>query len=985
MRKFIELFMTRSVFLYSLAVIICFLFFPAQSGPNAGTVVLNIPSFEQKQNAWVEEVLAGMGLEEKVGQLFTIAVYSNKNEAEYRIVENQISKYHLGGVAFFQGNAIKQAELTNRYQEAATIPLLVGLDAEWGLGMRLNNTVSFPKAITVGATKDPLLAEQIGYEIAKQCKRIGVHINFAPVADINSNPLNPVINYRSFGESPKTVSDLAVAFAKGHRKAGVMASAKHFPGHGDTQVDSHYDLPVIRKSLKEIETIEAAPFKAMIADSVASVMVGHLEIPALDNGVPASVSPKIIKDYLQNTLGFKGLVITDALNMSGLLRDYPVGKAEVAAVKAGTDVLLQTANIALAYSAVLQACQNGEITEAELDRSVRKILAAKYWAGLSEYKPVDLRNIQQDINNEQSYKLRQQVFNKAMTISSDDFGYIPVKGLNKVSSLAVGADAGNSFQDIMQTYADVNPILLENKPANSSHWKTAVDEATKSDLVIVSLHKIRQSEKIDYGITDETLNMLREIKKRSKLILCVFGNPYSLKFFDEFESVICGYEDEEEAYLAMANVLFGVNPANGKIPVNTLSENAKLNVGIHLKSYNNLGFALPSELNVNTKKLQQIESIVKRAILDQEFPGCQVLAAYKGKVIYYEPFGSLTYAAEEAVSRNTIYDLASITKIASTVQAMMMLSDQKKIDINRPISFYLPELRSSDKSQITVKDVLLHQAGLKAFVPFYDFTSGNNSGLNPAYFSAVSPGPDYSLIANNIYASPALKDMVYSWIIETPLSFQPGQRYVYSDLGLLLLQRLIEKVSNRNLDGFVGSNIYEPMGLKNMLYKPLVQKDISQIAPTEVSGDFRKTALRGTVHDPNAALLGGVAGHAGLFSNALDLARLMQMDLNGGKYGDYKFFSKQTVDLFTTEQSNLSQRGLGWNKPPKAEGSVSNYASENTYGHTGFTGTCVWVDPVKELIYVFLSNRVYPSARNKKLIQNNTRQKIHDIFYEAIK
>lgn len=981
--------MIHNVLKYISLLLIVSLFLTANSGlnPNQKPLAVKDPTYQQKQTAWVEKILSEMTLEEKVGQLFMIAVFSNRNEADYRIVESQIQKYHLGGVAFFQGNAIKQAELTNRYQAAANVPLLIGLDAEWGLGMRLNNTVSFPKAITIGAAKDAQLAEQVGEEIARQCKRIGVNFNFAPVADINSNPKNPVINYRSFGESVTNVSELATAFTRGHRKQNIMTSAKHFPGHGDTNVDSHYDLPVLNHSLQHINDIEVVPFKALIKDSVSSVMIGHLNVPSLDNGVPATVSEKIIKGYLQGQLGFNGLVISDALNMRGLLKNYPIGKAEVAAFKAGNDMLLQTANIDKAYNAVLDACIAGTITEAELDKSVRKILMSKYWVGLHDYKPINLRNIQEDINNERSKELKQLVYNKAVTVSRDEFGLIPLRGLSTVTSasIAVGGDEGNLFQSTLELYGNATPYLIHDKPSRNSQWQSVAEEASKNDLVIVSLHKIRHSEKVDYGITEETLNLLRYIQKRTRLIVCVFGNPYSLKFFDEFETVLCGFEDEEEAQMAAANVLYGVNSVSGKVPVNTLSADGKLDYGYELESMERLGFALPSEVGMSLSKLDEIRRIAISAINGEEFPGCQILVARKGKVVFYEGFGSLKYSSGEPVSRHTIYDLASVTKVASTIQAVMMLYDQNRIDINQKLSFYLPELKGTDKSQITVKDVLLHQAGLKAFVPFANQASVDANKLNPSLFSTAHNTPGYMRIADELYVNPAVKDSVMSWIKTSSLISNPGTKYVYSDLGLLLLQQLVERQSGRSLDAYVGVNIYEPMGLKNLMYNAFQRKPKDLIAPTEVSGDFRKAAIQGTVHDPNAALLGGVAGHAGLFSNAWDLAKLMQMNLNGGTYDDLTFFSKKTIDLFSASQSNISHRGLGWNKPTgPGDGTVSQYASDQTYGHTGFTGTCVWVDPKEELIFVFLSNRVFPSASNQKLIRNKTRQKIHDVAYKAI-
>lgn len=944
-------------------------------------------SFEAKRNAWVNKIMVDMTLEEKVGQLFMISAYSNKNESEYRLVESQIKKYHLGGIAFFQGNAVKQAELTNRYQTASKVPMLIATDGEWGLGMRLQRTVSFPKAITLGATKDPDLIERVSEEIARQYKRIGVHFNFAPDADINSNPKNPVINYRSFGESVENVSTLTRAFVRGHKKYNIMTSPKHFPGHGDTHTDSHNALPELNHSMSHIYEIETAPFVELMKDSVPAIMVGHLNVTAIDKGVPASISEKVINGFLKKDLGYEGIVISDALNMRGLLRNVPVGEAEVRAFKAGNDILLQTANINRAYEAVLNACKQGRITEDELDYSVRKILMAKYWVGLNEYKPVDLRNIQNDINTELSNDLIQQVYDKAVTITQDDYGIVPLKGITNLSmvSLGLGANPGNQLQSTLELYGDVTSYMIQDRPNELTDWHMLAEEASQKDLVIASVHKLQHSERSNYGVTNETLKILKYIQERTKLIVCVFGNPYSLKFFDEFETVIHGYEDVPEAHQAVANILFGVNPVQGKIPVNTLSEDAKLDYGYELQSFNRLGYGLPREVGMDRDKLQEINKIVNAAINNKEFPGAQVLVAKKGKVVYYEAFGYLNYDLREPVTKNTIYDLASITKVASTLQAIMMLYDQGKLDIDRPLSHYLPELNATDKGKLIIKDILLHQAGLRAFYPFYNKTIQAGVKYNSEYFSEKLTRSDQIKISDKLFVNPSLKDSVFKWVAESSLTHQPKQKYTYSDLGLLLMQQLVERITHRNLEDYIGANLYKPMGLINMMFAPLNKKSIAQIAPTENGGDFRSASIRGTVHDPNAALLGGNAGHAGLFSNAWDLARLMQMNLNGGNYDDLNYFSKNTIDFFTKKSSSISHRAIGWNRPSgPRDGTVSEFASASTYGHTGFTGTAVWVDPENEMIFVFLSNRVNPSATNQKLITNKTRKKIHDVAYKAI-
>lgn len=945
--------------------------------------------YKQKQALWADSVLATLSLEQKIGQLFMISAFTNRNENDYRRVEEQIRKYHLGGVIFFQGNPLKQAELTNRYQNAATTPLLIGIDGEWGLGMRLDDAFSFPKAITLGATADADLIEKMAFEIGKQCKRLGIHINFAPDADINSNPKNPVINFRSFGESVSNVTNLSLSYARGLRKANVMGSAKHFPGHGDTGEDSHYALPVLNHTLKHINEVETMPFRALIEDSIASVMIGHLHVPQLDNSLntPASVSEKVINEYLKKGMNFKGLVVTDALNMRGLLKYFPTGAAEVKAFQAGNDLLLQTGNIDVAYEALHKKFLDSTLLVSDLDEKVKKILLSKYWVGLNKYKPIDLRNLLPDLNNQHSKDLVQKIFDNATTIVKDDDGLLPLANSQNTSyaSLNIAGKADNVFQKTMSVYSNITNYNIPFKPSKSSDWTWVVEQAAQKDLVIVGVHGMHNLDSRNFGVVPETINIIRELQKQTKVVVCVFGNPYSLKLFDEFETVICGFEDEPEAHIAVANIIFGINGATGKIPVNTLALDGKVNFGINTEPMGRIGLGIASEVGMDIVKLNKIRFMANNAIENQEFPGCQVLVARKGKVVFFESFGNQRYGYNEPVDNQTIFDLASLTKVTATLQAIMMLYDQKKIDINLKASNYLPELLNTNKKDITIKDLLLHQAGLKAFVPFYENTKENVGDLNPTFFSKDNPENTLLKVSDSLYVKPLIKDSVFRWIANSALISAPGtKKYVYSDLGLIILQRLVEKIAGQNLDVFVDSKIYLPLGMYNTGYNILNKKLPTNIAPTEITSDYRKSMLKGTVHDPNAALLGGVSGHAGLFSNAWDLAKLLQMNLNKGEYDENHFFSASTIDFFTSDQSNISHRGLGWNKPTKDDASVSQYASEATYGHTGFTGTVAWVDPDKELIFIFLSNRVYPSAENNKIIKNKTRRRIHDLVYESL-
>ncbi len=978
----------------SLCITVFWCFFTAKSDPRQFNYKKKYypPNLRSslKEAQWrllyADSVLNTLSLEQKVGQLFMVSAYSNREEKYYKKLEEQIQKYHLGGLIFFQGDAITQAQLTNRYQTISSLPLLIGLDAEWGLGMRLTNTFSFPKAITMGATNDPDLVEKCAEEMAKHCKRIGVNFNFAPDADVNTNPRNPVINFRSFGSSSQKVSLFSRAFVRGLKKHNVLASAKHFPGHGDTQDDSHVTLPRINSTKAQILASELIPFKDLILDSISSIMVGHLNAPAFDPrpNMPASISEPIIKGFLKGELLYSGLVISDALNMKGLIQLYPTGQAEIMAFKAGNDVLLQTANIDVSYPALLAKFKDKSIPVADLDYAVRKILMAKKWTGILNKKPiVNIENLSQDLNPAYASYLKQEVFNKAVTIVKDNQKILPLRqnsGL-KVASLAISAKVNNTFQKALSIYGQSNTFAINFVPKQVKDFKNITDEVSKSDVVIVSLHQTTNADKKDFGILPESIQIIREIAAKTKVIVCVFGNPYSLRMLSEFNTVLCGYEDDNAAHKAVSSVLYSIRAANGKMPINTRNNVFLQETGIQQDAVaNKFGIGNAFEVGMDEEKLDKIKPVIEKSIADGEFPGCQILVSKKGKVVYYETFGNLKYGVNEPVGWETIYDLASITKVSATLQAMMILYDQKKIDLNQRLAYYLPETDSTNKGNMTIKQLLLHEAGLKSFIPFWTYTRNSYGQLNPDLFSPISSTG--LKVADNMYVKPSIRDSVFKWILASPVS--EVKRHVYSDLGMILLQRVIEKASGMPLDKFCQKNIFTPMQLNNTGFNIYETKNPNVIAPTENEREFRNRILQGTVHDPNAALLGGVAGHAGLFSNAWDLAKILQMNLDGGTFDNRSYISPATINLFTSSQSDISHRALGWNKPKHDDsGNVSEFASDEAYGHTGYTGTVVWVDPKHDLVFVFLANRVYPQINNK-MIKNKTRKRVHDLVYQAM-
>jgi beta-N-acetylhexosaminidase len=944
------------------------------------------------QKSWADSVLAGMTLEEKVGQLFMIATYSNRNERDYNLIREKIEKYHLGGLIFFQGTATEQARLTNFYQSISKIPLMIGMDAEWGLGMRLDNTVSFPKQITLGAISKNDLIEEMGFEIGSQLKRLGVHINFAPVADINTNPENPVINYRSFGESKNAVADKAQAYARGLKRAGVIAVAKHFPGHGDTGTDSHVAMPVINHSISRLTEQELVPFQRLIDDGIEGIMTGHLYVPSIDSRAnrAATISDKIVEDLLKKEMGFKGLTFTDALNMRGITKQFPAGGADLAAYMAGNDVLLQTANLDAAFNKILEAFEDNSLDVIELNARIHKILMAKYAVGLNKPQQISLNHLMEDLNNPRSSEIKDKLFKAAVTVvraENDLFPFIQLDTLS-LASVAVSAPIGNKFQSDLSSFAKVVNYEMPIKPGSSKDWQFIVDQAFAFDAIVVSVHDMNSLSHQNFGVSPSTISLIRALSEKTKVIIVAYGNPYGLKLFDDFPNVICGYENDDHAYKAVAEILFGAGSSSGHLPV-TASPMSKYNYGNISKNVGRLTVDIPENVGMLSNKLEKIDGIVYDAISKNAFPGAQVLVARRGKVVYNKAFGTYRYGSSEKVTTETIYDLASLTKVSATLQAVMMLNERGLLNLNLKASDYLPELVGTNKEDMLVGDILLHQAGLKSFQAFWTHTKTTGGTFKSEYYDFERVGDDLQ-VADNLFIKPSIRDSVWDWLIASDLttrvSRDGGYRYLYSDLGLIMIQRMVEKITDQPMDEFLEQNLYEPLGMTHTLFNPLDRFPKSQIAPTENEQVFRKSQIWGTVHDPNAALLGGVAGHAGLFSNAWDLAKLYQMNLQNGVYGGRRYFYPETVKHFSGNYTDKSHRGIGWNKPKEGAdvSSVASTASLNSYGHTGFTGTVVWVDPDRQLIFIMLTNRVYPRSNNNKISELDVRKRVHEAVNEAV-
>lgn len=949
-------------------------------------------TFEQKQAAWADSLIATMSLEEKVGQLFIVAAYSNQSESEYAKLDYIIDRYHVGGLIFMQGSPVVQAKLTNRYQKTSKIPLIVSVDGEWGLGMRLKNVINYPRAITLGAIQDKALLHKTGLDMAEQFRRLGVHMNFAPSADVNTNPANPVIGFRAFGDDKIKVAESASALMKGMQHGGLIASAKHFPGHGDTGTDSHYSLPKINSSIEQLQATELYPFEKLIKDSVMCVLAGHLAIPALESkNIPSSLSKNVISGLLKDKMGFKGLVLTDALNMQGTGKaNRAEGEVELMAFLAGHDMLLMPDNLVAGILKIRAAALSKAENMEALNASVLKILKIKYWLGLQNKPEVLLENLEADLNQNKYKGHIQSLYENACTVVSNTDSLLPLaqqKDYGKFVSVAVGAEIGNSFQKSLLRFAPFDIYANESR-SDDAWYGQLLRNIDSSKTVVVSLHRMSWWPSRRFNVSPTTINFVNKLQKKCKVILVVLGHPYALKYFQEQRHVVCGYEDEPLAQEAAAQVLFGALPAKGKLPVNSTAA-WKTGDGLQVPAANILSFSIPEALGMNGETFANFDRIISTAINQRIMPGCNLLIARHGRVVYANSFGTLRYESAQKVNNYTVYDLASVTKVAATLQAVMKLYDEKKLSLDSTVATYLPELDSTNKGAITIENILLHQAGLHGYLPFWQ-NSVEKNNLKVKYYREEATDDYKYTIAKNLYGNQELKDSLWRWVVESELISRRSRfgayPYLYSDLGLIILQKVIERISNMPLDEYCRKNFYEPMHLERTGFNILQKISVDQIAPTENDMLFRKRQLQGTVQDQHAAMLGGVAGHAGLFGSLYDLAKISQMNLNKGLYGGLRFLADSTVLKFTQNNTKKSHRGLGWDRLPEDRDShyISSRASEESFGHSGYTGTMVWIDPKYDLVFVFLTNRVYPSANNNKLNQLKIRRKIHDVVYQAL-
>lgn len=951
------------------------------------------PDFLRHKDApWVDSVFSTLSPKERLAQLFMVAAYSNRDSLYEAGLAERVAANGIGGVIFFQGGPVRQAMLTNRLQAATKVPLLVAMDAEWGLKMRLDSTTRFPYAMALGAIQDPHLLYETGAAVARHCKRLGVHINFAPVLDINNNPMNPVISFRSFGENKNEVTWRGFEFAKGMEDNNVMAVGKHFPGHGDTNIDSHLDLPLIPHTRERLDSIELFPFRFAIENGFSGIMVAHLNVPALDStGLPTTLSPKVVTGLLKEKLGFRGLIFTDALNMEGVAKYCQPGEVDLFAFKAGNDVMLFSGDVPKAIELIMNAVERGEIDQKEIDERCRKILAAKYWAGLHAYKPVKLENLVKDINSPQDALLNMQLAEASLTVLGKENDAIPIRKLSglKVATLAVGSHQTTLFQENLQKYVAADHFYYGILGQENSAQELLGD-LEKYDLVIAGVHDLEVYPRNNFGITAEEALLLKEIANSGKGIITLFGNPYALQYLEDMDSaeaLVVAYQETKYTQSLAAQLIFGAVKAEGKLPV---SVNDHFTAGSGKKTLitGRFKYTVPEEVGIDSRVLHQIDSLAKQAIREGATPGCQVLAAKSGKVIWQKSYGFHTYDSLVPVKNTDIFDLASITKVASATTALMKLYEEGKFDLDARLSDYLPYFKRGDKSDLKFRELLAHQAGLKAWIPFWKNTIRKNGKFKWFTFKEDSSKRFPIKVADNLYLHRKYKKKMYKAIRKSELG---PKEYVYSDLSFYLYPEIVERLSGVPFAQYMQENFYKPLGANSFCFNPYSKFPSYRIVPTEFDSVFRKQLLWGRVHDEGSAMMGGLSGHAGLFATANDLAKLAQMWCNFGVYGGKRYLKEETIKEFTRCQfckENGNRRALGFDRPletPRVTGNTAVSVSQASFGHSGFTGTLVWADPKYDIVYIFLSNRVYPTRENKKLFNLNTRTNIQQVIYEGIK
>lgn len=951
----------------------------------------HLTSQVDSKSQWVDSVYNAMNEDQRLGQLFMMRAFSYKDQKHIDQVKEFIKKYQIGGLCFFQGSPENQASLINTYQSLSHIPLLTAIDGEWGLSMRFKGSVTdFPRQLMLGAIQDDNLIYEFGKEVALQCKTAGIHVNFAPVADVNNNPDNPVINDRSFGEDIYNVAAKSFAYMKGMQDEGIVACAKHFPGHGDTGVDSHYDLPVIKHNIARLDSLELMPFKVLSEQGVKSMMVAHLHMPAYDDrpNRPTTLSRNVITELLRKKLGFKGVVFTDAMEMKGVLNHFPTGEAEAEALLAGNDMIVLTMDIDKSMKKIKDYIHSGKISKKQVEESIKRILGMKYDLGLSRgYQPLNPAIVDEVLNRPESIALKSRLIRAAITLVNDTTRAIPFKKINdtRYATLSIGKSEYTPFQERISDYLTATNFKA-HKDMDRKKRSRLLKELKKYDQVIISIHDMSKLRSKGYGISDSTLQFLDILYKQNKVTTVLFGSPYALEKWGFKDQMIIAYNEDPLTQDITAQAICGAAPFRGRLPVT--AGMYKYGQGEDREDLGRLGYDIPESVGMSSDTLLSIDSLMARMISDKAAPGCQILVAKDGKIVFDKSYGYFTYDKKKKVNNRDIYDLASVTKILASTISMMKLQDQDKVNIKDRVSKYIPQLDTTNKKEMTFEEMMAHHARLIGWIPFYVQTISDNKRNPrplPEYYRRTGSAKYSIPVAKNLYLRTDYRDTIWSKIYGSKLREREGYRY--SDLAFYMVYKAIKNITGKGVNEYATEMFYKPMGLKRTGFNPYKTIKPTGIIPSEEDVYFRRQRIKGYVHDMGAAMLGGVSGHAGLFSNSKEVAILMQMLLNGGHYGGKRYLNQETIKQFTTRYRLSTRRGIGFDMKelnPDRSQNMSSLASDQAFGHLGFTGIAVFADPEYNLVYVFLSNRTYPRMENTRFIRDEYRPRVQSIVYRSL-
>ncbi len=968
------------------------------------------PQIERKRQAeadrWADSVYNTLSERQRVAQLVFPKIDPTKGEQAKAAIRRYIVTNECGGLLFTEGTLRQHVDLEDYAQSLTSIPVMITFDGEWGLSMRIEDSPRFPHNMALGAISDYRLIYDYGAEMARECKLAGVHVNFAPDADVNSNPGNPVIGYRSFGENPDRVAKAVVAYSLGMEDNGVQAVAKHFPGHGDTDVDSHKALPSVKHSRALLDSTDLVPFKEFIDAGCSGIMVGHIAVPALDpSGQPASLSSLITDKLLRKELGFNGLIFTDALGMKGAV-DNNGRNNSVAALIAGTDVLLNPERPGADIDAIMTAIKNGVISKDVIEDRCKRLLRYKYLLCVGNTKTMsDRKKLSAEVNSPEAEALIKKLAAASITVLRNDGNILPLDTDVKsyVTVVNIGAQASNDFTETCRHYMRTEAFAAEGTAIGPK----TLASANGSAAVIAVVYNDKQTTRTAFADL---------VAKCNKPVIAVFMvNPYKMKKFSaslgKVKGLVLAYDNIPAERISAAEALFGGIATSGRLPVN-LRGLAKEGDGIRLPK-TRLGFSSPAAEKMASWLPDSIDVLVRKGLTTGAFLGCQVLVAKNGNIVFNKSYGKLSSdPASAKVDGRTVYDLASVSKALGTLPGIMKAYDNKVLSLDSKLGTLIPEITDSAKKEITVRELLFHETGMPPSLNMFDamidtasYTGklivarpdknhsikiqrkayGHNTARLRDDITARQKSDKFPVEASKgIFVGKSTYDTLMHRIYDIPL--RSSKDYTYSCLNFCLLMDVEQRLTGRPHDSFVGEEIFAPVGAYRTAYRA---KDNlgSNIAPTEHDTFLRRQTLNGHVHDELANFSGGVQGNAGLFANTDDLAKVCQMWLNKGVYGGKRILSEKTVDLFTTAKSPTCRRGLGFDKPDVDDPENSptcDEAAASVFGHLGFTGTVFWVDPEQDLIFVFLTNRVNPTRDNAAFSKLNIRPKLFSLVCRSL-